>query len=121
LFSFVLVILSSECGIVLYVVLVRRCLIFRLVAVFVSFKFACFLRSKFSADSMTQTSSTLQIRRHEYSGHLNFIIPIVGLEIKLLYIINSDVVSLFADSSYLLVFSEFKYVIISNVVLFWFE
>jgi hypothetical protein len=69
---------------------------------------------------MTQASSTLQIRRHDYSGHLNFIIPIVGLEIKPVYAINSDVVSLFADSSFL-VFSEIEYVMISIVVFYWFE
>jgi hypothetical protein len=88
--------------------------------VFVSFRFAGLLRSKFSAGSMTQASSTLQIRRHDYFGHLNFIILIVGLEIKPLYAINSDVVSLLTDSSFL-VFSEFKYAIISIVVLYWFE
>jgi hypothetical protein len=47
----------------------------------------------------------------KYSGHLYFVISIVGLKIKSFYAINSDVVSLFADSSFL-VFSDFEYVMI---------
>jgi len=41
-------------------------------------------------------ASTLQIRKHEYFGDLNFIILSVG--ILLLYAINLGVVSLFADT-----------------------
>ena len=44
-------------------------------------------------------ASTLQIRKHGYSGDFNFIISFfVG--IMPLYAINSDAVSLFADSSF---------------------
>jgi len=45
-------------------------------------------------------SSTLQIRRHEYSGDLNIVI-FVGIDTLLFYAINMDVVSLFTDSSFL--------------------
>jgi hypothetical protein len=39
---------------------------------------------------------------HDYSGHLNFVISIVGfvLDIRSFYAINSEAVSLFADSPY---------------------
>jgi hypothetical protein len=52
-------------------------------------------------------------RIHDYSGHLKIVISIVGfvIDIRPFYAINSDAVSLFADSS-LLVFSEIEYVII---------
>jgi len=49
---------------------------------------------------MTLASSTLQIRRHEYSRELNIII-FVGISTLLFYAINMDVVSLFANSSFL--------------------
>jgi hypothetical protein len=76
------------------------------------------LQSNFSADSMTLASSTLQIRMHDYSGHLNFVISIVGfvLDIGPFFAINSEAVSFFADFS-LLVFSEIEYVLISIDVL----
>jgi hypothetical protein len=96
-------------------------LIYCLGTVFVSFRFADLLGSKFSADLMTLASSTSQIRRHDYSIHFNFVIPIVCLEIELFYVINSDDVSLFAYSSSFLVFSEFEYVMILIDVLYWFE
>jgi hypothetical protein len=41
----------------------------------------CLVRFKFSADSMISESSTLQIRMHDYSGHLNFVISMVGFVI----------------------------------------
>jgi hypothetical protein len=70
---------------------------------------------------MILESSTLQIRRHDYSRNLKFIISIVGfvifVDIEPFYAINSDAVSLFADSSFL-VFSEFEYVTISIDVLY---
>jgi len=50
--------------------------------------------------SMTLASSTLQIRRHGYSGDLNIVIS-VGFCTLSFYAINMDVVSLFADSSFL--------------------
>jgi len=51
--------------------------------------------------TMTLASSTLQIRRHEYSGDLNLVI-FVGTCTFPFYAINVDVVSLFTDSSFLL-------------------
>jgi hypothetical protein len=66
---------------------------------------------------MTKINMTREI-------NLNFLKSIVGIvtfiDIKPFYAINSDVASLFVDSSFL-VFSEFKYVIISIDVLYWFE
>ncbi|AES88782.1 transmembrane protein, putative [Medicago truncatula] len=50
--------------------------------------------------SMTLASSTLQIRRHGYSGYLNIVIC-VGLCTLPFYAINMDVVSLFTNSSFL--------------------
>jgi len=49
--------------------------------------------------SMTLASSTLQIRRHDYSGDLNIVIC-VGICTLPFYAINMDDVSLFTDSSY---------------------
>ena len=50
--------------------------------------------------SMTLTSSTLQIRRHGYSGDLNIVIC-VGFCTLTFDAIKMDVVSLFVDSSFL--------------------
>jgi hypothetical protein len=50
--------------------------------------------------SMTFVSSLLQIRMHGYSGHFN-IVKYVGLCNMPFYAINTDAVSLFADSSFL--------------------
>jgi hypothetical protein len=69
---------------------------------------------------MTLASSMLQIRRHDYSGYLNFIISIVCFVIRPFYSINLGAVSLFGDASFL-VFSEFEYVMISIDVLYKFE
>jgi len=55
--------------------LVRRCLILYLVAVFVWFRLKDQLQS---IQSMIWTS-TLQIRKHEYSGDLDFIILFVDI------------------------------------------
>jgi len=53
-------------------------------------------------ESMTLASSTLQIRRHGYSGDLNINIVIcVGICTLPFYAINMDVVSLFTNSSFL--------------------
>jgi len=49
---------------------------------------------------MTLASSTLQIRRHDYSGDLNIVIC-VGICTLPFYAINMNVVSLFTDSSFL--------------------
>ena len=53
--------------------------------------------------TMTLASSTLQIRRHEYSGDINIVILVifVGIDTFPFYAINMDVVSLFTDSSFL--------------------
>ena len=48
----------------------------------------------------TFVSSTLQIRRHGYSGHFNIVI-FVGICNLPFYAINMDTVSLFADLSFL--------------------
>jgi hypothetical protein len=45
-------------------------------------------------------TSTLQIRKYGYSGNFNFIIVFV-VGILPFYAINSDAVSLFADSSFM--------------------
>jgi len=50
--------------------------------------------------SITLASSTLQIRKHGYSGDLNIVIC-VGICTFSFYAINMDVVSLFTDSSFL--------------------
>jgi len=49
---------------------------------------------------MTLALSTLQIRRHGYSGDFNIVI-FVGLCTLPFYAINMDVVSLFTDLSFL--------------------
>jgi len=50
--------------------------------------------------SMTLESSTLQIGRHVHSGDL-IIVICVGFSTLSFYVINTDVVSLFTDSSFL--------------------
>ena len=70
---------------------------------------SCFLRYLIVSDcqisfdlvqiqSITLASSTLQIRRHDYSGDLNIVIC-VGICTLSFYAINMDVVSLFTNSS----------------------
>jgi hypothetical protein len=49
-------------------------LIFHLCTVVVLFKFADLLRFKFNANSKILKLSTLQIRRHDYSRHLDFVV-----------------------------------------------
>jgi len=53
--------------------------------------------------TMTLALSTLQIRRHEYSGDLHRVILVifVGIDTLPFYAINMDDVSLFTDSSFL--------------------
>jgi Na+/H+ antiporter NhaD/arsenite permease-like protein len=92
-----------------FVVLVRRCFVRRFCATL--FVFLVLFRYLFNSDcqinldpvqiqSMTLASLTLQIRRHGYSGYLNIVIC-VGFCTLPFYAINIDVVSLFADSSFL--------------------
>jgi len=52
---------------------------------------------------MTFVSSTLQIRRHEYSDDLNIVIFVifVGISTMPFYAINMDAVSLLITSSFL--------------------
>ena len=87
----------------------RRCFVRRLCATLfvflVSFRYLFGSDCQISFDpvqiqSMTLASSTLQIRRHAYSGDLNIVIC-VGFCTLPFYVINMDVVSLFADSSIL--------------------
>jgi hypothetical protein len=68
---------------------------------------------------MTLVLSTLQIRMHDYSEYLNFVILILGfvIDIRTYYNINLNVMSLFTDSS-LLIFSEIEYIIILIDALF---
>jgi hypothetical protein len=44
------------------------------------------------------------MRKHDYSGYLNFVISIVGfvifVDIEPFYTINSDAINLFTDSSF---------------------
>jgi hypothetical protein len=96
------------------------CTVFVLSLVLVRCLFCSNLQICFDPDSMTLTSSTLQIRGLDYFRHLYFVISIVGLKIKPFYVINSDAVSLFADSSFL-VFSNFEYVMILIDILYPFE
>ncbi|RHN44057.1 hypothetical protein MtrunA17_Chr7g0215211 [Medicago truncatula] len=53
--------------------------------------------------TMTLASSTLQIRRYEYSGDTNIVILVivVGICTFPFYAINMDAMSLFTDSSFL--------------------
>jgi hypothetical protein len=62
---------------------------------------------------MTLAWPKLQIKMHDYFGHLKFVISIVDfiIDIEPFFAINSDIVSLFANSS-LLVFSEIEYELI---------
>ncbi|KEH23139.1 hypothetical protein MTR_7g066950 [Medicago truncatula] len=76
--------------------------------VFDRFRLSDQLRS--SADSINDfgvihVASTLQIRKHGYSGDLNIVIC-EGICTLPFYAINMDVVSLFTDSSFF-IFSEF--------------
>jgi hypothetical protein len=66
---------------------------------------------------MTLAWPKLQIKMHDYFGHLKFVISIVDfiIDIEPFFAINSDIVSLFANLS-LLVFSEIEYVMILNNV-----
>jgi hypothetical protein len=77
--------------------LVRRYLISRFVAVFFDSS-RKIIFGQLQIQSMIW-ASTLQIRKHGYSGDFNFIILFV-VGIMPLYAINSDAVSLFADSSF---------------------
>jgi hypothetical protein len=114
-----------------FVVWVRRFVVRRLVR---RYLISCILRCSFDSywkigfsqlqiQSMIW-ASTLQIRSHRYSGHFNFIILFV-VGILPLYAINSDAVSMFADSSFTFlvilnmwlydVFYQFEWM---NIVLF---
>jgi hypothetical protein len=99
-------------------------MISRLSTVFVLFRFADLRRSTSIADAMTIAPSTLLIRKHDSLEHLNLLKSIVGIvtfvDIKSFYAVNLDVVSLFVDSSFL-VFSGFKYAIISIDVIYQFD
>jgi len=78
--------------------------------------------------TMTLTSSTLQIRRHEYFRNLNIVILVIFVGIGTLpfYAINMDAVSLFTNSSFLFlanldlycidVLHQFEWM---NIVYFW--
>ena len=66
---------------------------------------------------MTLTSSTLQIRMHDYLGHLNIIF--VGLYALLFYTIKMDVVSLFADLSFLFLVNLYYICCICLQIVFW--
>jgi len=83
-----------------FVVFVRRLFVRRLCAAFVFLVSLRYLIGSMQFQSMTLASSTLQIRRHGYSGDLNIVIC-VGICTLPFYAINMDVVSLFTDSSFL--------------------
>jgi hypothetical protein len=79
--------------------LVRRYLISRIVLLRCSFNSSRkIIFSQLQIQSMIWASA-LQIRKHEYSGDFNFI-KLFVVDILPLYAINSDAVSLFADSSF---------------------
>jgi hypothetical protein len=96
-----------------FIILVRRCVGRRLVTalvccpVLVGCLFGSNWQIRFGSVHIQQlmilASSTLQIRRHRYSEHFQFVV-FVGfvtlVSILSLYAINVDVVSLFADSSF---------------------
>ena len=63
--------------------------------------------------SINDLTSTLQIRKHEYSGDLDFIILFVG--ILSLYAINLGVVDLFVDSSFMFLAMLIDHTIVSDV------
>jgi len=91
-----------------FVVLVRRCFIRSSSlcdVVCVSYFVQVFVRFILSDDpvhikSMILESSTLQIRRHRYSGGLNIVIC-VSFSTLSFYVVNMNVVSLLTDSSFL--------------------
>jgi hypothetical protein len=122
IFLFGIFLFPFSCGVIWFPILVR-CLCWFPVLVRCLF-YSDLRQSKSSANSMTLTLSTLQIRKHDYSGHWNFLKSTVGIvtfvDIKQFYASNSDVVSLFANSSFL-VFSEFEYIKVSIDVLYLFE
>jgi len=100
-----------------FFVLVRRCFVRRLCATLfvflVSFRYLFGSDCQMSFDSvqiksMTLESSTLQIRRHRYSGDLNIVIC-VGFSTFPFYAMNMDVVSQFTDSS-ILFLANFHYI-----------
>jgi len=90
------VISSSECGVVLFVVLCG--VVWFLVLLQCSFD--SYWKISFSQSQIQSTIwvPTLQILKHEYSGDLDLIIFFVG--ILPLYAINLGAVSLFANSSF---------------------
>jgi len=69
--------------------------------------------------TMTLASSTLQIRRHEYSGDFNIVILVifVGISTLFFYAINMDVVSV--HRFILFVFSEFEFVLYLYTLSIW--
>jgi len=89
------VILSSKCGIVLFVVLCD--VWFRVLSWCSSISYWKIYISQLQIQQMIW-ASTLQIRKHRYFGDLGFIILFVG--ILPMYAINLGDVSLFADSSF---------------------
>jgi len=92
---FWVVILSSKCGVVLFVVL---CGVWFCVLSWCSFiSYWNIYISQLQIQPMIW-ASTLQIRKHGYFGDLGFIILFVG--ILPMYAINLGVVSLFADSPF---------------------
>jgi len=110
-----------------FVVLVRLCFVLRLCVTL--FVFSIFFKYLFiqililaSIQSMTLASSTLQIRKHGYSGYLNIVIC-VNFCILSFYTINMNVMSLFAYSSFLFlanlhcidVFYQFEWI---NIIYF---
>ena len=89
------VISSSKCGVVLFVIL---CGVWFWVLLRCSFSSYWKIDiSQLQIQSMIW-ASTLQIRKHEYFGDLDFLILFVG--IWSLYAINSGIVSMFADSPF---------------------
>jgi hypothetical protein len=92
------VISSSECGVVLFVVLCGAIWF----SVLLRCSFDSFLKIGFSQLHLQSMiwASTLQIQKHGYSDHFSFVILFV-VDILPLYAINLNDVSLFADSPFM--------------------
>jgi len=96
LWTTLFVLISHFCAVCFWFLILMRCL-------FDSGWKISFEQVQIRSMTMILTSSTLQIRRHEYFGDINIVILVifVGISTLLFYAINMDVVSLFTDSSFL--------------------
>ena len=96
LWTTLFVLLSRLCAVCFWFPVLVRCL-------FDSCWKISFEQLQIQSMTMTLASSTLQIRRNEYSEDFNIVMLLifVGISTFPFYAINMDVVSLFTDSSFL--------------------